>query len=93
MEGGSAKQIQKARENFHPQEIIYFLKQVALSPRKNVKQNPYWIKNVAYIFAYQKAVVKEFDETYAQEFKAQHKSLECPTRIIKENHEASRGII
>lgn len=76
MEGNSIKLIQKAREDFRPQDIIYFLKHLALSPRKNVKKNLYWIKTVANISVYRKAVVKEFDETCAQDFKEQHKSLE-----------------
>jgi hypothetical protein len=92
MEGNSIKQIQKARGNFCPQERTCFLNQFALNPRKNVKQNPYWIRTVAYIFAYRRAVINKFDKTYDQDFSAQHKSPECPTRIIKVNQKTFRGI-
>lgn len=92
MEGNSIKLIQKAREDFHPLEIIYFLKHLALSPVKNVKKNLYWIKIVANISAYRNAVVKEFDETCAQDIQEQHKSLKCPAGISKENQNASQGI-
>lgn len=93
MEGNSIKLIQKAREDFHPHEIVYFLKHLALSPMKNVKKNVYWIKTVANISAHRKAVVKEFDETFALDIQEQHKSLECPAGISKENQNASQGIL
>ncbi|KAJ8619531.1 hypothetical protein MRB53_028060 [Persea americana] len=64
----SGKQIEKARDSFLPAETLSFVQQVALMPRGGDHSSIDWIKNVALVLAYRKAVFEEFDETYAQAF-------------------------
>ncbi|XP_058078068.1 PWWP domain-containing protein 1-like isoform X2 [Magnolia sinica] len=64
----SKKQIEKARNGFQPIEALSFVQQLALMPRSNEPRSFDWIKNLASVIAYRKAVFEEFDETYAQAF-------------------------
>lgn len=64
----SSNQINKARENFHPNEMLSFLTQLAVSPRTHQHWTLEFIKNKATAMACRKALFEEFDETYAQAF-------------------------
>ncbi|XP_068659096.1 PWWP domain-containing protein 1-like [Aristolochia californica] len=64
----SSEQIQKARDSFRPSETLAFVQDLALCPRNTEERSIDWIKNMARLCAYRKAVFEEFDETYAQAF-------------------------
>ncbi|KAL3508076.1 hypothetical protein ACH5RR_033458 [Cinchona calisaya] len=75
----SAKQIERAREAFRPDETLSFLKQLAASPRNIMPQNLSWMKNFIKALAYQRARMDRFDETYCEVFETQQRSSEAPT--------------
>lgn len=64
----SRQQVEKARDSFQPAEALSFVQQVALMPHEGDHKSIDWIKNMALVLAYRKAVFEEFDETYAQAF-------------------------
>lgn len=70
----STKQIEKAREDFRAEETLSFIKQLALSPRKNMPQNISWMKKLTKILAYQRAIREKFDKTYIEVFEVQRSS-------------------
>ncbi|KAA8527465.1 hypothetical protein F0562_034820 [Nyssa sinensis] len=67
----SLKQIERARDGFQPSETLSFVKKLALMPQNDMQTNIKWMKNIAKVLAYRKAVFEEFDETYAQAFGVQ----------------------
>ncbi|XP_071940290.1 uncharacterized protein [Coffea arabica] len=73
----SAKQIQKAREDFQPDDALSFLKQLALSPTVK-RQNLFWMKNLTRALAYQRARQDKFDKTFSEVFEVQQRSSESP---------------
>ncbi|KAI3448599.1 hypothetical protein Pfo_005264 [Paulownia fortunei] len=64
----SLSQINKARENFRPKEMLSFVQQLALTPKTDQHWTINFIKNKATVLACRKALYEEFDETYAQAF-------------------------
>lgn len=60
----SMKQIQSARDGFQPAAALSFVRQMALMPGEKMQQNVDWIKNVATVCAYRKAVFEEIDEMH-----------------------------
>ncbi|KAJ8623179.1 hypothetical protein MRB53_031708 [Persea americana] len=64
----SGKQVEKARDSFQPDEALSFVEGAALMPFEGDHKSIDWIKNMAMLLAYRKAVFEEFDETYAQAF-------------------------
>ncbi|KAL8540842.1 hypothetical protein ACS0TY_002173 [Phlomoides rotata] len=64
----STSQINKARENFHPNEMLSFLSQLALAPRAHKHWTLEFTKNKATAMACRKALFEEYDETYAEAF-------------------------
>ncbi|KAM7488178.1 hypothetical protein LguiB_025662 [Lonicera macranthoides] len=67
----STDQIKRARNEFHPSEILSFIKKLGLSLRTDVRRDINLTKNAARVLAYRAAVFEEFDETYAQAFGVQ----------------------
>ncbi|XP_042505465.1 uncharacterized protein LOC122082029 [Macadamia integrifolia] len=67
----SVKQIEMARDSFHPDEMLSFVLRMALTPRNDEQKGIDWIKDKALVLAYRKAVFEEYDETYAQAFGVQ----------------------
>ncbi|XP_043720327.1 uncharacterized protein LOC122667910 [Telopea speciosissima] len=67
----SVKQIEMARDSFHPAEMLSLVLQMALTPRSDEHKGIDRIKDNATILAYRKAVFEEYDETYAQAFGVQ----------------------
>lgn len=62
-------QINKARRDFHPNEMLSFVKELALTPMAHHQQETIeLIKNKATALACRRALFEEFDETYAQAF-------------------------
>ncbi|XP_057778173.1 PWWP domain-containing protein 1-like isoform X2 [Salvia miltiorrhiza] len=64
----SLRQINKARNSFHPNEMLSLVKQLALTPLAPRDQTIEFIKNKATALACRRALFEEFDETYAQAF-------------------------
>ncbi|KAK8966125.1 hypothetical protein KSP40_PGU008194 [Platanthera guangdongensis] len=64
----SSTQINEARDNFVPLELLSFVNQLALGPRANNGNTIEWIQTAAKLVAYRRSVFEEFDETYAQAF-------------------------
>lgn len=64
----SVDQIRRSRDDFKPTEVLDFVNQLALSPKKVKHDAIDFVKNKATALAYRKAVYEEFDETYAQAF-------------------------
>ncbi|KAG5555018.1 hypothetical protein RHGRI_012532 [Rhododendron griersonianum] len=80
------KQIERARDGFQPIKSLSFLQKLALMPRSGMQRNVGWMKNVARLLAYRRAVFEEFDETYAQAFGVQPVRPQAPLsvqRVIK----------
>ena len=82
----SVDQISNARESFHPEDTLSFVRQLALAPRDSDQRNISWIKNKATVYAYRRAIYEEFDETYAQAFGVQ------PTRPSQAQLNANRHL-
>ncbi|GLT99138.1 hypothetical protein SLE2022_166020 [Rubroshorea leprosula] len=70
----SRRQIEIARNGFRPIRLLCFLQLLALIPCGNPQNGVDWIRNVAVVLAYRKAVFKKFDVTrdYAFAVGAQH---------------------
>nr|CAD1821928.1 unnamed protein product [Ananas comosus var. bracteatus] len=64
----SERQIESARNSFNHKDIVSFVHDLALAPRSTVDRDVGFIRNVAMLMAFRKAVYEEFDETYAQAF-------------------------
>ncbi|KAG9443762.1 hypothetical protein H6P81_015102 [Aristolochia fimbriata] len=64
----STEQIKNARDSFSPSETLAFMQELALGPRNTEQRSIDWIKNMARLRAFRKAVFEEFDDTYAQAF-------------------------
>ncbi|KAH6805803.1 Tudor/PWWP/MBT superfamily protein [Perilla frutescens var. frutescens] len=60
--------INKARTDFHPNEMLSFVKEMALTPMTHQHRTIEFIKNKATALACRRALFEEFDETYAQAF-------------------------
>ncbi|KAJ6796114.1 Uncharacterized protein M6B38_221990 [Iris pallida] len=78
----SVQQIEKAREEFVPEESVDFLQMAALAPTSTELRDLEWMKRIAQLLALRKARYEEFDETYAQAFGMQ---LSRPPRDNLEN--------
>lgn len=88
----SLSQINKARENFHPNEMLSFVKQLALTPMASAQhQTIEFIKNKATALACRRALFEEFDETYAQAFGTVPVRPSKPTVPVAVN--PSKGIL
>ncbi|XP_058209264.1 PWWP domain-containing protein 1-like isoform X3 [Rhododendron vialii] len=80
------KQIERARDGFQPIKSLSFLQKLALMSQSGMQRNVGWMKNVARLLAYRRAVFEEFDETYAQAFGVQPVRPGAPLsvqRVIK----------
>ncbi|XP_031274305.1 uncharacterized protein LOC116132774 [Pistacia vera] len=62
----SKQQIKNAREGFQPFEMLCFVHKLASMPSSDLKRSIDWIKNIAVVLAYRKAVFEDVDKTYAQ---------------------------
>ncbi|XP_058209265.1 PWWP domain-containing protein 1-like isoform X4 [Rhododendron vialii] len=75
------KQIERARDGFQPIKSLSFLQKLALMSQSGMQRNVGWMKNVARLLAYRRAVFEEFDETYAQAFGVQPVRPGAPLRV------------
>lgn len=64
----SMDQIQKARDDIQARDVLAFMRELALTPKKDGRASLDFLKEKASVLAYRKAVYEQFDETYAQAF-------------------------
>ncbi|XP_010259666.1 PREDICTED: uncharacterized protein LOC104599005 [Nelumbo nucifera] len=64
----SLEQVKKARDSFQPVDTLSFVQKLALMPQSTEQRSIDWIKSMATVLAYRKAVFEEFDATYAEAF-------------------------
>ncbi|XP_058209263.1 PWWP domain-containing protein 1-like isoform X2 [Rhododendron vialii] len=81
------KQIERARDGFQPIKSLSFLQKLALMSQSGMQRNVGWMKNVARLLAYRRAVFEEFDETYAQAFGVQPVRPGGSLLVLKDSQE------
>lgn len=67
----TVKQIEDARAGFQSVEMLDFVKQLAFMTCMNFQRSVHWIKNLATVLAYQRAVFKEHNGTCTDALGAQ----------------------
>ncbi|XP_074560116.1 PWWP domain-containing protein 1-like [Curcuma longa] len=82
----SSKQIEEARNKFVPDQVLSYVKQMAVCPLADGPAIDL-VKKMEMLVAYRRAVFEEFDETYTQAFGVEPVGSSPLTRVVSDHPE------